>query len=77
MLLSLTLHAGTFIKQESSAAMPDASAPVQAVKRSTPLLDALNGVDGGSTHSASIRTTCSGLPMGQSSCVDSIRFECA
>lgn len=28
--------------------MPDASAPVQAVKRSTPLLDALNGVDGGS-----------------------------
>lgn len=39
--------AGTSIKPESSAALPDDGVPVQTVKQSTPLTDALNGADGG------------------------------
>ena len=44
--------AGTPIKPENGAALPDDGVPVQAVKQSTPLMDGLTGPDGGNHSSA-------------------------
>lgn len=42
--------ADTLIKPGGDAALADDGVPVQAVKQSTPLTDALNGADGGTGH---------------------------
>ena len=73
----LSVAAGTYIKQESSATMPDDGVPMQAAKQGTSLLDALNGDDGGNTCLLACILTCSVLAIGSSSSIDSMQLDCA